>query len=61
MLQNSSFNDMRPIFSKVAYFDELAEDGEIAQTRSRGIPLSAQEDLEGQNPKPNNSACSSTR
>lgn len=38
-------------FSKEAFFDELAEDGEIAPTQPRGVCLSEMEALEGQKQK----------
>lgn len=48
-------------FSEAAYFDELAEEWEVAPARCLGIPLSAWEDLEGQEAQLENSAFTSTR
>lgn len=50
-----------PQFSKAAYFDELTEEGEVAPARPQGIPSPAWEDLEGQEPRPDNSGFTFTR
>lgn len=42
-------------FSEAAYFDELAEDGEVAPARPRGTPLPKWEDLEEEEPRVDNS------
>lgn len=46
-------------FSEVAYFDELAEDGEVAPSRPRGT-FARMEELEEGEPRVINSAFTST-
>lgn len=45
---------------KNTYFDELAEEGEVGPSKPQNVPLLAWEDLEGQEPRPDNSASTST-
>lgn len=51
-----SFQRDEAHFSEPAYFEDLAEEGEVAS-----VCLVAWEDLEGQGPRPGNSAFTSTR
>lgn len=43
------FEKIEAYFSKVVFFHELAEDGEIALAQPRSVPLSSWENLEEQN------------
>lgn len=47
-------------FSKALYFDELVEEAEVALAWPQCVPLLTWEDLEGNKPKPRNSAYTST-
>lgn len=47
-------------FLEAAYFDELAEDGEIVTSKPRGIPLPEWKDLEEGEPRVDNSVFAST-
>lgn len=56
----SPFQKDEACFSKAAFFDVLAEDGEITFTRPQGIPLSEWKALEGQKQKYKEKASTST-
>lgn len=56
----SSFQRDEAHFFEAQYFVELAEEGEIAIARPRGVPLLAWEDFEGNEPDPDNCAYTST-
>lgn len=47
-------------FSEASYFDELADDKEIFATWPPGVPLLVGEDLEGQKPRLDTFASTST-
>lgn len=47
--------------SEAQYFDELAEEGEVAIAHPRGVQLPVWEDLEGKKIKTNSSALTSTQ
>lgn len=56
----SSFQRNETHFLEATYFDELAEAGEVAPSKPKGVPLWRWEDLERGDPRVDNSAYTST-